>query len=84
MDQEQLSKVFDDVIDNLYENDFSQEEFQKRVDEHSNEDGKLDLYQMFKLMNQESKAYSELLLFDVLNRLRADGYIASPNSVDDK
>lgn len=80
MNQNQLEEIVTKVIDNLKSKDFSQDEFMERVKEHSNENGKLDLYQLTGLILHESRLYSELLLFDVLNELRDKGVIVLPNT----
>ncbi|WP_453992173.1 hypothetical protein [Bacillus nitroreducens] len=79
MEQQQLADIFETVIRKLREKDFSREEFEERLSQYSNADGKVELHQMSAFLVNESRLYTELLLFDVLNKLRSEGYIISTN-----
>lgn len=83
LNPETLNEIFNRVIKHLHENDFSREEIQKRIDNYSDEQGNLDLYSMFALLASESRSYTELMLFNVLNILYSEGYIASTKRSDD-
>ena len=83
MTQEQLVEIFEQVIDNLRDKDFSSDEFMKRLKKISDENGKIELTEAMGFMLGESKSYSELLVFDLFNKLRVLGAITLPNSTDD-
>ncbi len=79
MNQETLGKIIDEVNENIYKNDLSPEETQKRIDKYCDDKGKMDLYAVQAFTAQEARDYTTMFVNDLLLRLFDEGYLKIDN-----
>lgn len=81
--EKNLNKLLDDVVENLKKTEFNEESLQKRVDEYSDENGNLSLYDMVGYLNNEAHHYTNFLLRETLLKLASEGYLLKPEKQSD-
>ncbi|KXU16182.1 hypothetical protein SORDD17_00614 [Streptococcus oralis] len=70
--QEEFDKKFDAVLRDIEETLDDPEQYAKRVKEFSDENGKLDLYDLGNLLRAESKLYAGAFTYRFLRSLFVD------------
>lgn len=69
MTREEFDSLFDDTIENILKNDFSESKIQERVSAFSDEQMGMSLDQMSEYLTIESRIYINSLIYDLFSAI---------------